>query len=257
MISNIRLPNAYTLIELETIGSTMDEAKRLADLGEAETPDGTIVWAKEQTAGRGRRGSSWISPRGNFYASLVLRPDVPLTQAAEIGFVAGLAIYDTIGELSDPGYDCRLKWPNDVLLNDRKLGGILMESKAGAKGNVDYVILGLGINLMHYPKDTDFPATSFTEEALVIPDVTFLESFARHFLDWMSRWVDNGFGPVRDHWKWRAKGLGAEIEVRLEGETLKGVFSDLDPSGALELTVDGKTRKISAGAVFFPSAKPT
>lgn len=254
MTTNVRLPTAYTLIELEAVDSTMDEARRRAEQGEDEAPDGTLIWAKEQTKGRGRRGREWVSPRGNFYASLILRPEVPLAEAAQLGFVAGIAIYDTIGELCEPGYECRLKWPNDILLNGRKVGGILLESKAGADVHPEYVILGTGINLLRHPPDTQFPATSFAEEHLAIPDVQFLESFARHFMDWIGRWVEKGFQPIRDQWKWRAKGIGEEIEVRLEKETFKGIFSDLDSDGALLLAADGGTRRVTAGEVFFAGA---
>ncbi len=255
MTTSVRLPTAYTLIELEAVDSTMDEARRRAEAGEDATPDGTLIWAKEQTKGRGRRGREWVSPRGNFYASLILRPEVPLAEAAQLGFIAGIAIYDTIGEVCEPGYECRLKWPNDILLNGRKVGGILLESKSGADGQPEYVILGTGINLMRYPPDTDFPATSFAEEAQVIPDVLFLEAFARQFMDWIGRWVDNGFAPIREQWKWRAKGLGDEIEVRLEKETFKGVFEDLDADGAMLLKQDGGTRRVTAGEVFFAGAE--
>ena len=199
----------------------------------------------------GRRGREWVSPKGNCYASLILRPDVPIAEAAQLGFVAGNAIYDTIGEVLEPGYQCQLKWPNDVLLNERKVAGLLLESRAAGAGVPDYVILGFGVNLLHFPDDAEYPATSFREEGQIVSDAAFLEAFARHFMEWVTRWLNDGFAPVLENWRWRAKGIGEAIEVRLDNKTLSGVFEDLDAQGNLVLKTDTGVEKIAAGAVFF------
>lgn len=248
-----RLPAAYNLVAYETVGSTMSEARKLAEQGEDAAPDGTLIWAREQTEGRGRRDNTWDSPKGNFYSSLIVRPDVTAARAAELSFVTGCAVFDTVGELCEPGFECRLKWPNDILLNDSKVGGILMEAKGTAGAPVDYVIIGLGVNLKSHPKDTAYPATDFVDQGQLIPDTAFLEAYARHFMDWATRWVDKGFAPVREQWKWRAKGLGKEITVRLAGEELNGTFSDIAEDGSLTLEIEGETRNISAGEVYFPN----
>jgi len=252
MSPNPKLPAAYNLIALETVGSTNAEARRLAEQGEDATPDGTLVWALEQTEGRGRRGRDWESPRGNFYSSLVLRPEVSMAEAAGLGFVAGLAVFDTIGELAEPGYQVQLKWPNDILLFEKKVGGMLLEAQAGTDGMPEFVILGLGVNLAHHPSDTEFPATSFVSENMAIPDVMFLEAYARHFLQWVSRWVDGGLTPLLPEWRWRAAGIGEAITVRLENGTLEGTFKNIDDTGALVLDQgDAGTRLVTAGDVFF------
>ena len=115
----------------------------------------------------------------------------------------------------------------------------------------DWVILGLGVNVGVFPGDTDFPATSFRAEQWAATEVDFLESFCRHFMVWAGKWLEEGFAPIRKTWLQRCHGLGEEIEVRLDNETLKGVFTDLDEDGALVLkTADGE-RRITAGDVFF------
>lgn len=245
------LPAVYNLVALETVDSTMDEARRLAAGGEDTAPDGTLVWAKEQTAGRGRRGNAWHSPRGNFYASLIVRPEVGLARAAELGFVTGCAIFDTVGEVCEPGFECRLKWPNDILVNDSKIGGLLLEASGKAGADIDYAIIGLGVNLRSHPEGTPYPATNFAAEGQVIPDIKFLEAFARHFMDWAGRWVEEGFAPIRAQWKWRAKGLGKPITVNLANETVEGVFEDIADDGSLILDQDGTRRQIAAGDIFF------
>src|SRR3954452_11496639 len=112
------LPEGYRLLRYDRIGSTNDEAKALARAGAAE---GTVVWAGEQTAGRGRRGRVWQSPPGNLYVSLVLRPSGGAAQTAQLGFVAALGLADAVAVLTGPGLRVECKWPNDVLANGRKL----------------------------------------------------------------------------------------------------------------------------------------
>jgi len=248
-----RLPAAYNLVAFESVDSTMTQARKLADQGEDVAPDGTLIWAQEQTEGRGRRGNSWESPKGNFYSSLIVRPDVMASRAAELSFVTGCAIFDTIGEVCEPGFECQLKWPNDIMLNGEKIAGLLLETKAEAGKTVEYVIIGLGVNLKSSPPDTPYPTTSFLAQGQIIPDTVFLESYARHFLDWATRWVEEGFEPIRQEWRWRARGIGSGITVRLANDTLHGIFEDIAEDGSLILNQDGKQRRITAGDVFFGS----
>jgi BirA family biotin operon repressor/biotin-[acetyl-CoA-carboxylase] ligase len=245
-----KLPPAYKLVALETVGSTNDEALRLAAEG---AEDGTLVWAREQTGGRGRQGRSWVSPPGNLYISLVLRPDCAPAEAAQLGFVAGLAMGEALGSVVPPMIEVTYKWPNDLLLNGRKAAGILLESRSEPDGTLDCLILGLGVNLQHFPEDTSFPATSLRfEGATEVEAVALIEAFSRYFMNWVNRWLEDGFAPVRRVWLHHAHGLGEEIEVRLPRETLTGTFKDLDERGVLVLELpDGARREISAGDVHF------
>ena len=245
-----KLPPAYRLVALDRVVSTNDEALRLAAEG---AEDGTLVWAREQTGGRGRQGRTWSSPPGNLYFSLVLRPDCAPAEAAQLGFVAGLALGEAIGSVAPPMIEVTFKWPNDLLLNGRKGAGILLESRSDPDGALECLILGVGVNLAHFPEDTSFPATSLRfEGATEVEVVALLEAFGRSFMSWANRWLDDGFVPVRRAWLHHAHGLGEEIEVRLPRETLKGTFKDLDERGVLVLELpDGARREISAGDVYF------
>ena len=145
------LPRGYVLKALDEIDSTNEEARRLAAAGAAA---GTVVWAKRQTAGRGRRGRSWISEPGNLFTSLILRPHVPPARAAELTFVASLAVAQAVAGFL-PGRIICTKWPNDVLVDGGKIAGILIESAAGTSGKVDWLVVGIGINVAHHPNDTE------------------------------------------------------------------------------------------------------
>lgn len=246
--SQPRLPASYRLVPYDTVGSTNDEAKRLAHAGAEE---GTLVWALEQTAGRGRRGRAWASPPGNLYASLILRPRCPVDQAAQLGFIAALAIGDTLGSICKRLEGLSYKWPNDVLLRGRKIAGILLESELGAGAAPEFVVVGVGINLVSSPRDTVFPATSIAEQDLgIVSPGAALESFARQFQAWAEHWCKEGFGPVRAAWRSHAMALGESIRVHLEPATLHGRFIDIDQHGALLLESAGEIRHISAGEIF-------
>ena len=244
-----RLPPAYRLVALDQVDSTNSEARRLAVGENAE--DGTLVWARRQTAGRGRHGRVWDSPAGNLYCSLVLRPKCTVAEAPQLCFVVALALFDGIGSVCEAGLVVSCKWPNDILLGDRKVAGILLECEAGDGPEPAFVIVGLGVNVVSYPEDAAFPATSLRAQGCAsLSEIDVLEAFARHFLVWTDRWLDGGFAPVRKVWLQRAKGLGEPIRVRLGNETLAGTFAGLDADGALILGQEGGERRIAAGDVF-------
>jgi BirA family transcriptional regulator, biotin operon repressor / biotin---[acetyl-CoA-carboxylase] ligase len=247
--ATLTLPAGYRLVALERIGSTNDEAKRLARAG-ADT--GTVVWAKEQTAGRGRRGRPWVSPPGNLYVSLIARPDCPPAEAAQLGFVAAVGLGEAIAELAGAALPLSYKWPNDVLLRGRKLAGILLESETGGGGGaVDFVVIGTGVNLVVRPDNVEYPAISLADEGLGdIPPTALLAAFLRHYDIWAARWRDEGFAVVRAAWLRRAGGIGSDIRVRLDCATLYGRFLDLDAGGALLLDAAGGHRRITAGDIF-------
>jgi BirA family biotin operon repressor/biotin-[acetyl-CoA-carboxylase] ligase len=250
MAEEVRLPPAYRLVALDSVDSTNEEAKRLARAG---ADDGTLVWAKSQTQGRGRSGRSWESPQGNLYLSLVLRPECAPAEAAQLSFVAALGAGSALGEVLPPLIPVEFKWPNDILVNRRKAAGILLETESSGRDRLDWLVLGLGINVAACPAQTAFPATSLHEEGGSEVTVEMvLEAFARHFLAWVNRWLDDGFEPVRLAWRSQARGRGEPIRVRLPNGEIDGIFEDIDGRGALLLRrPDGSQQPITAGDVFF------
>jgi BirA family biotin operon repressor/biotin-[acetyl-CoA-carboxylase] ligase len=249
-MATLQLPAFYRLVAHEQIDSTNEEAKRLASAGAAA---GTLVWAGEQLAGRGRRGRGWASPPGNLYASLLLRPACPPAQACQLNFVAAVALVEAVSSLLPAAAAVTLKWPNDVLVDGAKVSGILLEASAALDRSIDWLVIGVGVNVASHPADTPYPATSLRREggASATP-AAVLEAFAARFQAWYETWRE-GFAPVRARWLASARGLGEPIEVRLERETLQGRFGDLDESGALMLDMrDGARRQITTGDLFFP-----
>jgi BirA family biotin operon repressor/biotin-[acetyl-CoA-carboxylase] ligase len=235
-------PEGLGLRRYASLDSTNEEARRLAHTGERGS-----LWivADEQTAGRGRRGRSWVSGRGNLFATLLTQ--APAQVSAQLGFAAALAVGDTIASFA-PAAQVTLKWPNDVLLDSRKTAGILLEGLGG-----DVLAIGIGINLAHHPSDTEFPATSVACAMELIPDLnTVLARLASNMAAWYEIWEKRGFPPLRETWMARAQGMGRPIRARLAESEMEGVFEGLDGDGALLLrTSGGMLKRITAGEIFF------
>lgn len=248
------LPPAYSLVALDEVDSTNDEARRLAEAG---ADDGTLVWAQVQREGRGRRGSAWVSPKGNLYLSLVLRPECAAAEAVQLSFVAALAVADALSGLVPPMSEIRFKWPNDVLLNRQKVAGILIESSTTAPGRLDWLVVGIGVNVAAAPDDVSPPATSLRGEGCdSVTVVEVLEAFSRRFFVWVNRWLDDGFAPVRKAWLQQAGGKGEAVTVNLPDESFTGRFADIDGRGALIVELaDGARRVVTAGEVFLGGAR--
>ena len=244
------LPAGYSLEVHESTTSSNDVARHLAEQG---APAFRVVWALRQSEGRGRFSRKWESPEGNLYCSLVLRPGCEIAAAANLGFVASLAVLEAAAHFLGGTQDLQCKWPNDVLLRGRKLSGILLESKANRDGQLDWLVLGIGTNLVHFPADATYPATSLKAGlGASVPSVgEFLEGLLNCFASRYELWEREGFLPQRRDWLKRAYRLGAEIRVRMGARDLIGRFADLDEDGALVLEEpDGRRRLVTAGDVF-------
>jgi len=242
-------PTGYALRHFEVIDSTNEEARRLASAGQVEP-----VWivADRQTAGRGRRGRTWESPAGNLAATLLIAPGRPAADCAQLSFVTALAGADTAAYFA-PNATVKVKWPNDVLADGRKLAGILLESASTGGEQPAWLAIGIGMNLIEYPPDTEFPATALTALGAAAPKpCEALTKLAASWAGWYDIWKDHGFGPIRDAWLMRAANLGGRIRARLQTEETTGVFEGIDGTGALLLRESmDRVRTIAAGEVFF------
>ena len=234
------LPDGWTLVALDSVGSTNDEAARLADAG---APEGTVVWSREQTGGRGRRGRQWASPVGNLYSSTILRPDGAAGRAAELGFVAALAVADIV----PPERALRVKWPNDVLVDGGKVAGILLESAIGQTGRVQHVVAGIGVNVGFAPQ---LPEMRYRGAALGGSVEVALEKLTAALAGRLAEWRRDGFETVRAAWLAKAGPIGAEVDVKLGEELVHGRFAGLDREGALLLETAAGPRKIVSGELL-------
>lgn len=243
------LPDGWRLVALPEVDSTSDELRRRA----AEAPgEGLVVTAAVQTKGRGRRGRSWASPGGgNLYLSVRLSQAKTLADSAQMSFVAAIALGDALAEAA-PHLAVRFKWPNDLLVDGRKVSGILLETDG------PWVLLGMGVNLAFAPpaEGATFPPTSLAAEGAEVSRQALLPALCRHLHEVLRLWRSQGFGVIRRLWLARARGLGETVVARMQsGEELSGTFADLDADGALVMDVPGAgRRRVLAGDVFFPAS---
>lgn len=240
MTSTPVLPDGWTLVALDSAGSTNDEAGHLADKGARE---GTVVWALEQTGGRGRRGRRWASPRGNLYSSTIVRPECAAARAAELGFVAALAVADIV----PPGRKVRVKWPNDVLVDGGKIAGILPESAVGQDGKAEHVVLGIGVNVGFAPS---LPEMRYPGAMLGGTVEAALEKLTAALAARLAQWRGEGFASVRAAWLAQAGPVGLEVDVKLGEELVRGRFAGIDQDGGLLLDTPAGPRKIVAGELL-------
>jgi BirA family biotin operon repressor/biotin-[acetyl-CoA-carboxylase] ligase len=247
------------IFTFDMIDSTNDEALRQLRAG---TPAPFWVSASEQTRGRGRGSKPWISPPGNLYATCVIRPDVPPTTATQLSFVAALAAHDAVSQwLASPGAARKahnrlaLKWPNDLMLGEAKLGGILLESVQIPVRQPPAVLIGMGLNLAIAPELADRPTASV---GLDIPESEkpgHLRTLTARFHQRLEQWQEGrNFGQTRADWLARAYRLGEPVAVRLQNERIEGRFRGIDADGALEvITASGKIRHVLSGEVGLPA----
>lgn len=202
---------AYPLIELDSIDSTNDEAKRLIKSGKAE--NGMVITAKRQTGGRGRMDRVWESPEGNLYLSMILKLDSIVADATELSFVAAVALGEVLQGLMGESHKIEYKWPNDILVNKEKISGILLES-IGTTKKTDWVIVGVGVNIDQLPQgQTNLPATSLKKCGLF--DVTIKElltKFIYKFNEELELWNRLGFAEINEKWKSREMDKGRKGE---------------------------------------------
>jgi len=237
----------HSYAELE---STNDEAHRLADDGALH---GEVVIADVQTKGRGRRGRTWVSPKGKAVTmSIILRPSLPPARAPEITLVAAVAVCEAARELG--AASARIKWPNDIECRGRKLAGVLTELRAETD-RVRHAVLGLGFNVsmeMHdFPQELRASATSLlVETGEKTPRPVACARLLEHLEEWLSLHETEGFGPVRDRWRDLSSTLGRTVRVTGEGDPVEGTAADLDEDGALILrATSGQLVRVVAGDV--------
>ena len=240
----------YRLIVHDRLDSTNSEALRLARSGERGP-----LWivAREQTAGRGRRGREWVSADGNLAASLLFAAEVAPAVAATLGFVASLAVREACCALA-PGVDVALKWPNDVLANGGKVAGLLLESET--QGSSLAMVVGIGVNLASAPEGMPFPAQSLRALGHVVTAERALADLSDAWVSLAALWNEGrGFQVIREAWLAQARGIGQSISVRTGDRVDSGTFETLDEQGRLILcAADGTMRTISAGDVYFGDA---
>lgn len=233
----------------QEVDSTNDVAFQLA-LGGA--PEGTVVIAEAQTRGKGRLKRQWQSPPGsNIYTSIVLRPEIEPVFAPQITLMTGVAVADILSEYCPD--DVTLKWPNDVQIRGKKVCGILTEMNASAVKKVNFVIVGIGINVNIARVDFDESfrdlATSLKEEAgIEISRLDLIIKLFDNLACLYTRLLREGFAPIKDMWLMYSDMVGKQIQVVFNNNVQAGEVHGIDDFGALIISDENEViRRVIAG----------
>jgi BirA family biotin operon repressor/biotin-[acetyl-CoA-carboxylase] ligase len=227
----------------ESLASTMDTLNALAQAG---APEGTLVVAGEQRAGRGRAGRVWSAPGGTaLLCSVLLRPPLPPHALGPLPLIAGLAVAETVDALIP--VNARLKWPNDVFIGELKVSGVLMQARA-VGGSTEFVNLGIGINVLTKIDQLPVGATSLKAASgrdIPIDDVE--RTLMERLTEWYSAFLASRGNVPLTGWIDRAIYLGEQVEIEQNGAVLAGIFGGVSPQGALILETPDGAREIVAG----------
>lgn len=251
------LPQGYRLRAFDFVTSTNDVARALVSVPEQEGPvqeegeGAVVIWAGAQTAGRGRQGRLWHSPLGNLYATVVVRDVGPPATAAVLSLAAAVALAAALAPQGPESTPLRCKWPNDLLLKEAKVCGVLLEY--GVTAARPWLLIGVGVNVVSAPTATPYPATALRSHGFDIALEDLLSAYLHHLDDWMRRWRREGAALLHAAWLAWAPPLGTPLVARLaDGASRGGRFLGLDESGALRLErPDGAVETIAAGDVFW------
>jgi BirA family biotin operon repressor/biotin-[acetyl-CoA-carboxylase] ligase len=245
----------WRLRSFPSLDSTSDLCAKLAAAGE---PEGLAIMALRQTAGRGSRGRHWESPVGNLYLSVLLRPPGMLGEGGRWALLTAVALAEALaGLLPDPGL-LSLKWPNDVLLDGRKVSGILLDATAKPGGAIDWLVIGCGVNLTHAP-EVPGRRTACVAEFAPAP-APAPEAMAHRLLDRLAHWRGvralEGFGPIRAAWLARAQPVGTRVQLVYNGRLLGGTFAGLADDGSLLLATGGRVEAFATGEILLQPDRP-
>lgn len=243
--------SGFSLVSLESVDST----NRLAlDLAEQAGANRTWVISEVQRAGRGRHGREWVSPAGNLYASLLLVAPCPTEDSPKLGFVAGVALAEVVRKLA-PAVETHLKWPNDVLVGNAKLAGILLEGRMLAGGR-QAVAIGMGVNIASAPDLQDRAAASFSSLGIATDRRDVFRILSDRMADQLAAFAQGqGFFKIRDAWSRLSLPPGTPLTVRLPKENLSGRFAGIDERGRLMLDQNGTLTHVEAGDVFLDGSR--
>lgn len=247
---------SWRIVERAEVGTTQAVAADLAALGERGP-----VWirADVQTQGRGRSGRHWQTPSGNFSATLLVAPECPLEVLPQLSLVAGIAVADVLNSfLAEAGGPDRalLKWPNDLLIGDAKICGILVETSLVGRGAVAFI--GIGINLAALPEVAGRAVTRLNDHIATtkLPNEV-LGRLAPSAHQWLGIWDGGrGFAAIRTAWLDRATPVGTQISINAGAGPVHGTFAGLDTDGTMLLEVQvGVRQRFAWGDVSLDPAK--
>ncbi len=250
MFTQLNWPKNLIIKKFEQLDSTNDEAKRLA----LRDSNNYLIIAETQTKGRGRSGKAWVSESGNLYFSLLLKENYPLAYLNAFPSIVSLSIADALYSCGIEEQKIKLKWPNDILINAKKIAGILLESKINSVNNsFDYLIIGCGVNIVTHPQIVNYQTTSFYDEQnQIINKDLLLDILLKIIYKYINCFEKNGLQEIISLWRQKEWGIGNKVSLSLKDKELKGVYKGVNADGKAEIENEkGELFTINSGEIFF------
>ena len=232
--------NNWIWKDFDVVENTNDEAKKLV----CRFKQNCIVSAEKQSNGRGRRGRKWLGQEGNLFASFAF--EIGLHDLNKMVILSSVALLNTVKHFAY-GNNVKIKWPNDILVNEEKISGILFE-----KADENFWVMGIGINILSSPKldRADYNATDFCKLGINVNRIQVLEYFVNAFDELLSQYYTMGFEKIKKTWLDNAYNLGNFVTIRQEKQFISGKFLTIDDNGVLILKTDKGIEKILVGDLF-------
>jgi len=237
----------WNIESFDTLPSTQSHLKEQITSNK-NLPEGTVISAVKQFSGVGRHGRIWESPEGNLATSFLIRPDCPISQTGQLSLLTGLSVLQTIYTVIN--VQTFLKWPNDILIDEKKCCGILIDAVEIEDDIVKSLVIGIGLNIQNAPTDNTVDLSRFSARSIPPPFV--LENILERFDHNYQQWKAVGFNSLRIEWIENSYPKGTKVSVKINDDYVSGAFEDIDTLGNLIILCDktGKQRKITSGDVF-------
>ena len=232
----------YTLKKINSTISTNLEIKKI--LLKNKKINNYCLSANKQLKGYGRRNTKWFSYDGNLHLSILIKPNCNLDIVNQLSFMSAVSIGETLTNINK-NINIEYKWPNDILLNKKKISGIIIETSSYLNKKIKWVIIGIGLNFNKYPKlkDKYFQATSLSKENFLIEKDFFTEVFLKNFFKNYNLWKSSGFNSIKKKWLNKIYKKKNKIVIRYKNKYLKGRIISLLSNGGLKLETNKKIKE--------------
>ena len=236
----------YNLINLKTVKSTNLEIKKM--ISSNKNINNLCLSADNQTDGYGRRNAKWFSYKGNIHLSILVKPKCSINEVNQLSFMTSITLGDTLKKIKS-NINIKYKWPNDILLNKKKIAGVIIETSSFVNKKIKWVIIGIGLNIKKSPNlnTKEFKITSLNKEKIYVKKDDFINSFLQRFFRNYEFWKKKGFNFIKKNWISNVYKKNNKIVVKYQNNYIKGKILDLLINGGIKLKTSKETKELFYG----------
>ena len=236
----------YNLINLKTVKSTNLEIKKM--ISSKININNLCLSADNQTDGYGRRNAKWFSYKGNIHLSILVKPKCSINEVNQLSFMTSITLGDTLKKIKS-NINIKYKWPNDILLNKKKIAGVIVETSSFVNKKIKWVIIGIGLNIKKSPNlnTKEFKITSLNKEKIYVRKDDFIDSFLQRFFRNYEFWKKKGFNFIKKDWISNVYKKNNKIVVKYQNNYIKGKILDLLINGGIKLKTSKETKELFYG----------